>query len=192
MRRATAVLVGAWLCWGCGPEVDSGSGGEEDGDGGRPVDVGTPEDDGAAAPDAGDPSPCGPGFTLCGENECVDLQMSNDHCGRCDNKCPNPFTIGTCEAGVCPPNLECGGARTDFRDCDEVCAGIGQSCNRSDWGCSGHYNLYYDEQQGINACEAGLGQTSVQAQCSDPIDWGRRGGLALTHPVAVACCCTQE
>lgn len=201
MKRSIFVVAGVALSLGCGPQVDSGSGGGE-GDAGTPVDAGTPsEDDNGEAgddapkPDVDEPDPCGAGLTLCGEGdeeECVDLQTSNDHCGHCTNKCPNPFTVGVCETGECPPNLECGGPKTDYRDCNEVCEAAGQSCVE-DAGCSGSYRLYYDVPQGLNACEAGTGSgSSPDASCSDPIDWENKGGLTLSDPVAVACCCTQE
>lgn len=199
MKRA-AFFFALNLGFGCGPQVDSGNGGgsdptaNDDGGDSSPEDVGPSDDDSnsESGPTPDLPDPCPEGLELC-DGECVDLQTSNDHCGRCGNVCPNPYSVGMCEAGVCPPNLECGGPRTDYHDCNEVCAVAGQECNTSDWGCSGYYTLHYDGEQGLEACNAGRGgSASLQASCSDSINWEQRGGISLSLPVAVSCCCTQE
>lgn len=195
MKRA-AFFFALSLAFGCGPQVNSGNGGgsnttpDDDGGDEAPEDVGPSDDDSNSGPTPDLPDPCPEGLDLC-DGECFDLQTSNDHCGRCGNVCPNPHSVGMCEAGVCPPNLECGGPRTDYRDCNEVCATAGQECTDKA-GCSGNHRFYFDER-GVENCEAGIGGGATpEASCSDPIDWETRGGLGLTPPVAVACCCTQE
>jgi len=199
MRRAELTL---WLVLGgCGPHVSTSSSGGGEGEGAG-VDAGPEddrdvgdEDDGADVPepqpDLGEPNPCSNGEILCGAN-CIDPQSDDAHCGRCDNECKNVANLGGCEEGTCPPNYECGGARTDYRDCNEVCEALGTSCVDG-LGCSGSHNFFFG-MGGVELCEAGLSGTNSEpdALCSDPIDWNQIGGLDLEPPVAVACCCLQE
>lgn len=191
MKRKVLFLCSVLL--GCGPQVSTGSGGDGEGNGAEaeagPVDDGpdVPSED----PDMGVPNPCSEGELLCGE-ECIDPMSNDEHCGRCDNECERAVNVGGCEAGVCPPNFECGGARTDYEDCNAVCEGLGTSCVDG-LGCSGSYDLYYG-LQGVDLCEAGVsgGFSDPEASCSTPIDWSFRGGLEFDFPVAVSCCCLQE
>ncbi|MBL8684028.1 MAG: hypothetical protein JNK05_32950 [Myxococcales bacterium] len=78
------------------------------------------------------------GETRCGMT-CVDVQTSLQHCGRCDNMCPDrPNFTRACTGGMCG-----GTCSTGFRDCDMVesngcevdttssvahCGGCGMAC----------------------------------------------------------------
>lgn len=156
---------------------------DDDGGSGPPPDVGQPP-----------PTPCAEGLERC-DDECVDVRTSNDHCGGCGNSCRDRYEPGTCEAGVCPPDFECGGARTDYRDCNELCESLGTSCEDG-VGCSGRYRAHYGltAQEG---CAANVGASwehwGEDVSCSDPIEWDRLGGLNLDEPPgAIACCCLQN
>ncbi len=198
MRRRSMFFVFLWTAsLGCGPQVSTSSGGEGEGDGveadAGPVDDEDDDgDDGADVPqpepDVGVPNPCAAGELLC-LGTCIDPETDNEHCGRCDNECKNVANLGACEGGVCPPNFECGGDRTDYLNCNEVCEAKGTSCVDG-VGCSGFQELHYG-LNGVSNCEAGLGgsHSEPDALCSTPIDWEQVGGLFLDLPVAVSCCC---
>lgn len=198
MRRISVVLGLFVMTVGCGPAVSTSSGGGEGEGAGAdagPADDGGEEDDGddvpQPEPDVGVPNPCPEGEMLC-EGECIDPSRDNDHCGRCGNQCENVANLGGCEEGVCPPNFVCGGARTDYRDCNELCEAQGASCVEG-LGCSGARGYFYGIT-GVDDCEGGLSGSNNEpdALCSDPINWERKGGLFLEDPVAAACCCLQE
>jgi len=186
---------------GCGPRVGDDS---SEGDEGPPdsvLDLGGDDDDGQSGPlpDHGEPPlppppPCPDGLDRC-DDECVDLQTSNDHCGGCGNVCRDRYVSGTCEAGICPPDYECGGARTDFRDCSELCESLGTSCEDG-VGCSGAYRAFYG-LAALENCAANVGaewgEWGESMSCSDPIQWDRLGGLNLDEtPGAISCCCLQN
>ena len=184
------LLVGLAL-FACGPRVSTvtagGEGTEADAE---PSDGNNPDVPGSEL-DAGVPNPCDDGLLFC-DGECVDPSTNNNHCGRCGNQCDNLWTIGPCENGTCPPNYMCGGDRTDYRDCNEVCEALGTSCVDG-IGCSGAHAYFYGIQ-GLSRClkDASGNNLNPDATCSTPIDWERKGGLFLEDPVAVECCCLQE
>lgn len=188
MRIVTMVFIMLGMA-ACGPNVSSTSnGGGPGADGPSDDDAGDVGDAGPSTPDVGEVDPCGEGEDIC-DGLCVDLQSDDEHCGDCGNACENVANLGGCEQGVCPPNYECGGDRTDYADCAEVCAALGTTCEDG-IGCSGYYQLFYD-LQGVENCEAGVGGSTEWGSCTDPIDWKNPGGLNLTPPVAVSCCCLQ-
>ncbi len=180
----------------CGPQVPSdpteGTAGSGSADPTIDATGSAATDSEGTTPDVGEENPCPPGQGFC-DGACVDLLTNNDHCGRCGNVCENLYTAGMCEEGTCPPNYECGGARTDYRDCNEVCESLGTSC-QDGLGCGGDYDLYYD-LRGVENCEARLGggwsPGPDEVGCSAPINWSQNGGLTLEPPVAVSCCCLQ-
>lgn len=189
MKPSRSLLTLGLILFGCGAQVSTTSSGEgegaETGTDAGPMDGG---EDADADPDV--PSPCSDEELFC-DGECIDPSANNDHCGRCGNQCDNLSTIGPCDNGSCPPNYECGGDRTDYRDCNEVCEALGSSCSDG-VGCSGSHSYFYGIQ-GLEFCQEGLGgSNSEHGDCSTPIDWERKGGLLLDDPVAVACCCLQE
>lgn len=189
--RYTIGLLIALL--GCGARVGDDSS-EDDGPETVP-DVGTDDDDGGSRPppDVGEPppTPCAEGLERC-EDECVDVQTSNDHCGGCGNSCQDRYVSGTCEAGVCPPDFECGGTRTDYRDCNELCESLDTTCEDG-VGCSGSYRAHYG-LTAVENCSVNIGASwSENGSCSDPIDWDRFGGLNIDEtPGAISCCCLQS
>ena len=138
---------------------------------------------------------CRDGLAACG-GECVDLRVSNEHCGVCGHTCKDPFGTGSCLDGSCPSTWWCGAAGQGFVTCEDVCAAHGQACYEGpvmvpSRGCVAAYQLYFDDA--LETCELGLGgQTNIVAPCTTPIDWSMVGGWEHTPAEAVSCCCTQE
>ena len=62
---------------------------------------GSPADSFVAADGALDSPGCDGGLTSCGDAGCVDLQVSNDHCGQCFAACGS----GPCTASECASRL---------------------------------------------------------------------------------------
>jgi hypothetical protein len=75
-----------------------------------PVQETNHEDGGITIPDAGDPTRCDTGQTLCGEEGsrvCAFLESDEDNCGTCGNVCEDPVTSTTgwtCNQGACSCN----------------------------------------------------------------------------------------
>ena len=106
--------------------------------------------------DAGDGAACETG-TQCGE-VCVDLTSDPDHCGRCDNECPD----GTNAHGVCTPTgcaLECNTGWADPGDdgvCEYECTASvppDEDCDDVDDDCDGYTDDGFDCRLGSDgAC----------------------------------------
>ncbi|MFW5967255.1 MAG: CAP domain-containing protein, partial [Persicimonas sp.] len=82
------------------------------------------EPDGTSGEDAGDAggSGCDDGLTECG-GECVDTESSSDHCGGCDNPCPDD----SCSEGVCSSiSMQVLEATNEARTTDSDCGSEGE------------------------------------------------------------------
>lgn len=64
---------------------------------------------------------CGEGLSSCSGSPCVDLATSTEHCGRCDNRCPNtPNAESVCIGGHC--SIRClAGWHNNNRSDDDGC-----------------------------------------------------------------------
>jgi hypothetical protein len=94
----------------------------------------------ADAPSDGEDAACPPGTTRCGTG-CADTERDRDHCGRCDNPCPDGLNaVGACDFGgcilLCRPGWQ---DRDGTPGCEHPCAGGGspETCNGVDDDCDG-------------------------------------------------------
>lgn len=103
----TFVAAGGLLaaCVDSSPPPPASSGGESDAGGTPEEDGATPNDGDAPSQDGGShdtgpppPPACEAPSTACGSS-CVDLQTSDDHCGKCDRSCGG----AGCDKGTCKP-----------------------------------------------------------------------------------------
>ncbi|MDP3275988.1 MAG: hypothetical protein Q8Q09_12380 [Deltaproteobacteria bacterium] len=135
-----------------------------------------------------DSAGCPTGATRCG-TACVNLQMSNQHCGMCNSACNNPQT---CQSGVCSGpmmmcpagQMSCGGACVDTQANSNHCGACGQMC-AAGMSCQ------------AGACRAG-GCAAPQIMCSgtctntntDARNCGRCGASCSAGQTCSAGMCT--
>jgi hypothetical protein len=129
------------------------------------------------------------------DNQCVDLEYDNDHCGTCGHACAPTQSFGQCWLAECTPRTHCVFPDEPYRTCSEVCRRDGTECagprpdNRK-W-VNGWHGLYYDDS-GARKCDTlSTPDKGVDAACDDPIDWTVLGGWFDRPPVAASCFCVQ-
>ena len=185
---AVPFVFAALFAIGCGPEVD----------GDPPAETTTGATSSTTGTSSGGQTgvECDPTLSLC-DGECVELRWSNDHCGQCGEVCePRANTAGACADYECTPQTFCRLPGEGYDTCTEICESYGTECAKPNpdnggWG-SGHYGLFYDDE-GAAICMGGGGSNStVDADCDDPIDWDRTGGFNDRPVQGVICFCLQQ
>lgn len=132
-------LVGTQVCtadgdYGVCECVSSGSGGSSSGDGGAGA-TGPVTSSGAGAGgsggDGGAGGSCEDPLVECGD-DCVNVQTSDEHCGECENPCPE---VAMCVDGACAcagADTLCGDSCVDLDDDEENCGACGHACDEGD------------------------------------------------------------
>jgi len=137
-------------------------------------DVSPDIDDPDAAQEAGEDAPpdvqgdvtCAPPLELC-SGQCIDTDLSTQHCGDCGNKCPTPInSLSKCSAGVC--SFDCLG---DFSNCNNLAndgcetntAVSVQHCGACNYACSftNATPTCAASKCVMGACNAGYGDCDV-------------------------------
>ena len=95
---------------------------------------------------------CAPGYQVC-QRECVDVRISNKHCGACNRLCPPGFGCikGKCESQCCFDGLQCiRGAQL----CNGACVSqiSDKHCGRCGNACSKDRRCGYDKTVGEYRC----------------------------------------
>lgn len=148
------------------------------------VDVDVPRMD---VPDV--PNPCGPNLTRCGA-DCVDLNSSANHCGRCGGACiANAHQTASCQLGMCanicmPPFLDCNamnldGCEVDTSNDSNNCGNCGTRCGANSTCTAGR-------------CGCAMGFTMCGAAClnlqTDVNNCGGCGMVCPSRPNSTASC----
>jgi hypothetical protein len=128
-------------------------------------------DAGGAGGNGGGSSQCATGHTRCG-TDCVDLKIDRQHCGACDNFCPDMGGL-VCAGGqcACPSGwVDCSQAPGAPQGIDGYCANLTddpRNCGACGVGCAGGARCANGRCQGAGGAQCAPGLTDCGGLCVD-------------------------
>lgn len=129
---------------------------------------------------------CNDGLTECGA-DCVSLESSGDHCGRCDNECPESLfcSRGECEESCADGLTPCGSSCTDLATDVANCGECGRSCSG---GRCVAGDCISDSADGSGANGSGANGEPLATTCREPELWPLTAATQVVGDGTAASC----